>query len=122
MIERLLAAERALDADQVEVADRMFGQVAAADPRNAIAVVGLARVAQRRGDLAGAAALAQRALEIDADDAVARILVDDFAAAASAPAAHAAEEAEAVGLQQKAERPLRGGLIGWFSRLFRRTG
>jgi tetratricopeptide (TPR) repeat protein len=122
MIERLLAAERALAADQVEVADRMFGQVAAADPRNAIAVVGLARVAQRRGDLAVAAALAQRALEIDADDAVARTLVDDFAAVASTPAGHAAEEAEAVGLQQKAERPLRGGLIGWLSRLFRRTG
>ena len=79
MIERLLAAERALAADQVDAAAQLFDQVAAADPRNAIAVVGQARVALRRGDRQRARALAERALDIDPDDEAAQRLRDDLA-------------------------------------------
>src|SRR5262245_32022142 len=53
----------------------MFRQVADADPRNAIAVVGLARVAIERGDEVGALALGRRALEIDPENAAAGRLV-----------------------------------------------
>ncbi len=76
MIELLLAAERMLDAGTLDQAERLFEQVAEADPRNAIAVVGLARVALARGDEAGAIGLARRALEIDPDNAAARRLAD----------------------------------------------
>lgn len=68
MIERLLAAERALEAGQDEVAERLFAQVAAADPRNAIAVVGLARVALERGDQLATYLLARKALALDPDN------------------------------------------------------
>ena len=78
MIERLLAGDAALDRDDVEVADRLFAQVAEADPRNAIAVVGLARVAVRRGDLERARALAARALAIDPDEAAASRLLTEL--------------------------------------------
>ena len=74
MIERLLAAERALAGAQLETADRLFRQVADADPRNAIAVVGLARVAEARGERGTARALVERALEIDPEEALARRL------------------------------------------------
>jgi hypothetical protein len=75
MIERLLAAEAALDRDELDVAERHLTLVSEADPRNAIAVVGLARVAQRRGDSLSARALATRALGIDPDEAAARRLL-----------------------------------------------
>ncbi len=78
MIERLLAAEGALARDELDHAERMFGQVAEADPRNAIAVVGLARVASRRGDAAGARSRLERALEIDPDEAAARRLLGEL--------------------------------------------
>lgn len=77
MIERLLAGEAALGRDDLEIADRLFTQVAEADPRNAIAVVGLARIAVRRGDFELARELARRALAIDPDEAAAsRLLVE----------------------------------------------
>jgi tetratricopeptide (TPR) repeat protein len=89
MIERLLAADAALARDDLELAQRMFEQVVEADSRNAIAVVGLARVAAQRNLLDEARALAGRALEIDPEEAAARRLLDDLAAAAEseAPAA-----------------------------------
>jgi uncharacterized protein HemY len=74
VIERLLAAERALEAGDLDRADRLFGQVADADSRNAIAVVGLAQVAHRRGRSGEASELVERALTIDPEDAAAERL------------------------------------------------
>lgn len=72
MIERLLAAQQALTAGDLDHAERLFGQVADADPRNAIAVVGLAEVARQQGKAAEAAVFLDRALGIDPDDAAAQ--------------------------------------------------
>jgi thioredoxin-like negative regulator of GroEL len=74
MIERLLAAQQALTAGDLEHAERLFGQVAAADPRNAIAVVGLAEVARQQGKAVEATVLLDRALGIDPEDAAAKRL------------------------------------------------
>ena len=74
MIELLLEAERTLDLGRVERAEALYRQVAEADPRSSIAVVGLARVAQGRGDDLGAYLLARRALIIDPENAAARRL------------------------------------------------
>lgn len=91
MIERLLAAESALERNELDAAERQFNLVAEADPRNAIAVVGLARLAVRRGDPAGARTLVRRALEIDPDEAAAaRLLGELDRAAVTAPPAAAA--------------------------------
>ena len=78
MIERLLAAEAALSRDELDHAQRLFGQVADADPRNAIAVVGLARVLTRRGDTDAARELLAHALEIDPDEAAAARLLAEL--------------------------------------------
>ncbi len=75
MIERLLAADAALERGELDVAERLFGQVAEVDPRNAIAAVGMGRVAAGRDDAEGARAWFQRALEIDPDEAAARRLL-----------------------------------------------
>ena len=74
VIELLLAADRLLAAGDLDRAERIFRQVAEADPRNAIAVVGLARVADARGAWDQADALAGRALAIDPDDLAAQRL------------------------------------------------
>lgn len=71
MIERLLAADAALERDDLDAAEKLFVQVADADPRNAIAAVGLGRVAAGRDDAEGARTWFQRALEIDPDEAAA---------------------------------------------------
>jgi thioredoxin-like negative regulator of GroEL len=76
VIELLLQAERALSVGLVDQADRLYRQVAAADPRNSIAVVGLARVALERADDAEAWRQAQRALAIDPENVAARRLGD----------------------------------------------
>jgi tetratricopeptide (TPR) repeat protein len=76
MIELLLQAERALSAGMVDQAERLYRQAAKADPQDAMAVVGLARVALEHGDEAEALRLAQLALEIDPENVAATRLVD----------------------------------------------
>lgn len=81
MIERLLAAQKLLAEGSpaaVEAAERLFRSVAEADPRNAISVVGLARVAMARGDTAEARAHAARALAIDPEEHAARRLLGEI--------------------------------------------
>jgi thioredoxin-like negative regulator of GroEL len=72
MIELLLQADRLLNVDQVDQAQATYQRVADQDPRNAIAVVGLARCALARGDDRAAYVLAARALELDPEDDMAR--------------------------------------------------
>ena len=85
MIELLLGADQLLAAGELDRAERIYRQVAEADPRNAIATVGLARVADARGQRDAALALAERALSIDPDDQAAQLLVAEFEARSSAP-------------------------------------
>lgn len=75
MIELLLEAERALSMGRADRAEVLYQQVAEADPRNSIAVVGLARVALERADDAGALVMARRALTIDGENVAAQRLV-----------------------------------------------
>lgn len=88
MIERLLAAESALADGELQAASRLFAQVAEADPRNAIAVVGLARIAMRDGRAEDARELLARALAIDPDEAAAQRLIRELyvSTAAQVPA------------------------------------
>jgi len=128
MIERLLAAERALADGDLDRSARLFGQVADADPRNAIAVVGLAAVAERRGDPIAAAALVERALAIDPDDAAARRMRASLASPAEpkpAPVDVAPGPAIAAGEQvaEQTAQPIaepRPSLLAWLRRLLRR--
>ena len=75
MIELLLSAERSLSVGQLDAAERLYWQAIENDPRNSIAVVGLARVALDRGDDRTAYQFARKALEIDADNPAAQRLV-----------------------------------------------
>ena len=68
MIERLLDAERAMSFGQIDQAQEIYEQVSTSDPKNSIAVVGLARVALELG----AYLLARRALGIDPENDAAR--------------------------------------------------
>lgn len=74
MIEILLQAERALTMGLIDQAERMYRQAANADPRNSIAVVGLARVALERGDEPAAWRFARAALVIDGENVAAQRL------------------------------------------------
>ncbi len=91
MIELLLVAEHLLADGDVDRAEHLFRQVADADSRNAIAVVGLARIARARGDDEAAADFVRRALAIDPDEAAARRLLDELKAAAEPVAERAAD-------------------------------
>jgi hypothetical protein len=74
MIERLLEAERLLAVGMVDRAEAIFRGMAESDPRNAFAVVGLARIALERGDDRLAYRHAVHALEIDPENDAARRL------------------------------------------------
>jgi tetratricopeptide (TPR) repeat protein len=71
VIEALLQAERLLVVGLVDQAERIYASALEQDPLNAIAVVGLARVALERGDDRLAYQQARRALEIDPENAAA---------------------------------------------------
>ncbi len=71
MIELMLQAEQALALGLIDQAEQLYGGVVEADPANAIAVVGLARVALERGDQRGALELTRRALAIDPENVTA---------------------------------------------------
>jgi tetratricopeptide (TPR) repeat protein len=120
VIERLLVAQRALADGQLDQAERMFRQVAEADERNAIAVVGLAEVAMAREDRELARSLAEQALAIDPDDAAA-IRVRDAALAAPAPLPGAPGEAAAAGLPEARRSPSLATRLGaWLRRILGR--
>lgn len=74
MIERLLEAERLLAVGLVDRAETIYSGLASSDPRNAFAVVGLARIALERHDDRLAYRYAVRALEIDPENDAARRL------------------------------------------------
>lgn len=74
-IELLLDAERALVAGLLDRAERTYRQVLAAEPENAIAIVGLARVALERGDEMAALEFGRRALAADPENVAAARLV-----------------------------------------------
>lgn len=74
MIELLLQAEDALGLGRLDRAEQMYWQAIERDPQNAMAVVGLARVAIERGDDRTALAFGRRALDIDPENAAARRL------------------------------------------------
>lgn len=67
----MLEAERDMAVGLVDRAEAIYRSLSESDPRNAFAVVGLARCALERGDDLGAYALAVRALQIDPEDAAA---------------------------------------------------
>lgn len=74
MIEALLQAERLLLHGQVDQAETIYKNAVAQDPNNAIAVVGLARVALERADEQLAYSRARDALQIDPQNAAAQRL------------------------------------------------
>lgn len=76
MIELLLQAERVLTLGLLDEAERLYWLAAESDPNNAIAIVGLSRVALERGDERTALTFARKALEIDPESGMASRMRD----------------------------------------------
>jgi tetratricopeptide (TPR) repeat protein len=79
MIEALLQAERLLVHGMVDQAEGIYQRAIEQDPQNAIAVVGLARVALERGQERVAYERAREALAIDPENVAAQRLEARFA-------------------------------------------
>jgi hypothetical protein len=76
MIEHLLRAENALALGLLDQAEAIYTQAVAHDPANAIALVGLSRVALERGDERASLGFARRARAIDPENGQAGRMVD----------------------------------------------
>ena len=76
MIEQLLRAENALALGLLDQAERIYEQTLAHDPANAIALVGLSRVALERGDERASLGFARRAFSIDPENGQAGRMID----------------------------------------------
>lgn len=99
-----MAAERLLTVDLVEQAEAIYREVAARDPRNAIAVVGLARCALAREDDHEAHRLASLALRLDPYDDMARRMearLSEVLALRGEPVERPAEALEGEGLPMR---------------------
>ncbi len=109
MIDILLEAEHALALNFLDKAEKLFNQVAQNDPRSAIAVVGLARVALERGQDERALELVRRARAIDPENPTALRLEARLVEVA----AHRAGTQAPVEEQPAPAKP-RPGLLGRF--------
>lgn len=97
MIELLLQADKAVKAGALDEAERLYWQAVEKDPRNSIAVAGLAQVALARGDHSTAHVFAEKALEVDPDNLAAkRILESALAGADSTTEGETTTAAEAI--------------------------
>jgi tetratricopeptide (TPR) repeat protein len=76
VIEQLLRAENAMALGLLDQAEQIYSQTLAHDPANAIALVGLSRVALERSDEGAALEHARRARSIDPENAQAGRMVD----------------------------------------------
>ena len=116
MSEVRLEADRMLTVGLLDRAEALYRRALDAEPRDASAVLGLARVALERGDEAEAHRLAREALAIDPDDSPARRLETRLAEilaarrdrAASAAARGAGGRAAAPGTAAPTDAPSEG--------------
>jgi tetratricopeptide (TPR) repeat protein len=76
VIEQLLRAENALALGLLDQAQQIYERTLAHDPANAIALVGLSRVALERGDERASLGFARRALSLDPENAQAGRMID----------------------------------------------
>jgi tetratricopeptide (TPR) repeat protein len=76
VIEQLLRAENALALGLLDQAQQIYEQTLAHDPANAIALVGLSRVALERGDERASLGFARRARSIDPENGQASRMIE----------------------------------------------